>query len=331
MNEVRAGRSSTGTARSWTRRGIIAASLQAPAATWGSPCPRERGGALRDRPQHGRHAQARRARARRRGSAAARRSAIATISSRDEHESPLFEGIRRDARRAARRAAAGWRWPPARRARASIARSTRPASRDWFEATRCADEGFAKPHPGMLLALLETTGVEAAAGADGGRHHARPRARGQRRRRRDRGDLRGAPRRAARHAAGARARARAVADLHRWLTTHALICASAALVDGGDGRALRARPRRLAVGFVVRYCGTARAYVNRCPHAGTELDWQPGEFFEESWAILDLLDSRCVVRAEQRILRRGPVPRRFPRAPRDRGARRPGDPPRKRR
>ena len=29
-----------------------------------------------------------------------------------------------------------------------------------FEATRCADEGFAKPHPGMLLMLLEMTGVE---------------------------------------------------------------------------------------------------------------------------------------------------------------------------
>jgi len=34
--------------------------------------------------------------------------------------------------------------------------------RDAFEATRCADEGFAKPHPGMLLALLEMTGVEPA-------------------------------------------------------------------------------------------------------------------------------------------------------------------------
>ena len=32
--------------------------------------------------------------------------------------------------------------------------------RPWFEATQCADEGFAKPHPGMLLALLEVTGVE---------------------------------------------------------------------------------------------------------------------------------------------------------------------------
>ena len=33
---------------------------------------------------------------------------------------------------------------------------------EFFEATRCADEGFAKPHPGMLLALLDMTGVEPA-------------------------------------------------------------------------------------------------------------------------------------------------------------------------
>jgi len=31
--------------------------------------------------------------------------------------------------------------------------------RRWFEATRCADEGFAKPHPDMLLMLLDMTGV----------------------------------------------------------------------------------------------------------------------------------------------------------------------------
>lgn len=30
----------------------------------------------------------------------------------------------------------------------------------YFEATRCADEGFAKPHPGMLHALLERTGTD---------------------------------------------------------------------------------------------------------------------------------------------------------------------------
>jgi phosphoglycolate phosphatase len=30
-----------------------------------------------------------------------------------------------------------------------------------FEATRCADEGFPKPHPDMVLHLLEETGVDA--------------------------------------------------------------------------------------------------------------------------------------------------------------------------
>ena len=33
--------------------------------------------------------------------------------------------------------------------------------RRWFEATRCADEGFAKPHPDMLHVILDCTGVPA--------------------------------------------------------------------------------------------------------------------------------------------------------------------------
>ena len=40
------------------------------------------------------------------------------------------------------------------------------------------------------------------------------------------------------------------------------------------------------MGFAVRHCGAVRAFVNRCPHAGTELDWQEGEFFEESGLYL---------------------------------------------
>jgi len=76
-----------------------------------------------------------------------------------EHEAPLFEGIpallaqmrARDRRLAV---ATG----KSRRGldRALDASGLRPH----FEASRCADEGFAKPHPGMLLALLEATGVE---------------------------------------------------------------------------------------------------------------------------------------------------------------------------
>ena len=60
-----------------------------------------------------------------------------------------------------------------------------------------------------------------------------------------------------------------------------LICASEALAEGGRGVgfALRA-PDGARNGFAIRSCGAVRAYVNRCPHLGTELDWQPGEFFD---------------------------------------------------
>ena len=42
----------------------------------------------------------------------------------------------------------------------SRARSRSRASRARFVATRCADEGFPKPHPDMLLHLMERAGVE---------------------------------------------------------------------------------------------------------------------------------------------------------------------------
>ncbi len=56
-----------------------------------------------------------------------------------------------------------------------------------------------------------------------------------------------------------------------------LICASAALGEGAHG--VRFTVGEAATGFVVRFGGTVVAFVNRCPHLGTELDWQPGEFF----------------------------------------------------
>ena len=66
-----------------------------------------------------------------------------------------------------------------------------------------------------------------------------------------------------------------------------LICASATLAEGGKGvRFALAAQGGEEKGFAVRHAGTVRAFVNRCPHLGTELDWQPGEFFEESGLYL---------------------------------------------
>jgi nitrite reductase/ring-hydroxylating ferredoxin subunit len=66
-----------------------------------------------------------------------------------------------------------------------------------------------------------------------------------------------------------------------------LICAAGELPDGGKGVRFRLRPGdEYEDAFAIRWCGKPFAYVNRCPHAGTQLDWQPGEFFEESGLYL---------------------------------------------
>ncbi|HLX21745.1 MAG TPA: HAD-IA family hydrolase [Usitatibacter sp.] len=77
-----------------------------------------------------------------------------------EHEMPLYGGVREmldDLRGRGHRLAVAT--GKARRGLDRVLDST--GLRDRFEATRCADEGFAKPHPDMLLMLLDLTGVEA--------------------------------------------------------------------------------------------------------------------------------------------------------------------------
>jgi nitrite reductase/ring-hydroxylating ferredoxin subunit len=62
-----------------------------------------------------------------------------------------------------------------------------------------------------------------------------------------------------------------------------LICASAELVDGGDGVRFEVTRRGGNVpAFVVRWRARPLAYINECRHQCTELDWNPGDFFDES-------------------------------------------------
>ena len=71
--------------------------------------------------------------------------------------------------------------------------------------------------------------------------------------------------------------------------TKRVICQVDQLVDGG--LAVRftvasvASERDLAC-FAIGYNGGIYAYVNSCPHRGTELDWQAGQVFEESGLYL---------------------------------------------
>ena len=62
-----------------------------------------------------------------------------------------------------------------------------------------------------------------------------------------------------------------------------LICASADLLDGGDGvRFETLFGGQKTPAFVVRHHGKVYGYLNRCGHVPVEIDWQPGRFFEHS-------------------------------------------------
>ncbi len=60
-----------------------------------------------------------------------------------------------------------------------------------------------------------------------------------------------------------------------------LICASAALHDGGQGVRFEVSYfGETAPAFLVRYAGRVYGYLNRCAHVAMELDWRETEFFD---------------------------------------------------
>ena len=62
-----------------------------------------------------------------------------------------------------------------------------------------------------------------------------------------------------------------------------LICASAELTEAGKGiRFTVVRGQREAAAFAIRFNGQVRCYLNECGHVPAQLDWQPGEFFDDS-------------------------------------------------
>lgn len=64
-----------------------------------------------------------------------------------------------------------------------------------------------------------------------------------------------------------------------------LICASAAVEERGTGVRFMVRVHGQAAelpAFLIRFNGAARAYLNQCAHTPIELDWNAGEFFDDS-------------------------------------------------
>lgn len=66
-----------------------------------------------------------------------------------------------------------------------------------------------------------------------------------------------------------------------------LICTAADLADGGDGVRFSVTHRDQDLpAFAVRFAGRAHAYLNRCTHRDTQLDWDPGRFFDADRRLL---------------------------------------------
>lgn len=65
------------------------------------------------------------------------------------------------------------------------------------------------------------------------------------------------------------------------------LCASSALVEGGDGVAFPVlyHGEKLRA-FAVRWRGVVQAYLNRCTHVRTELDYREGQFFDVTGQLL---------------------------------------------
>ena len=59
------------------------------------------------------------------------------------------------------------------------------------------------------------------------------------------------------------------------------LCLSDELIERGKGVAFDVMLwRQPARGFALRIDGSVVAYINRCAHVQTELDWNPGEFLD---------------------------------------------------
>lgn len=69
------------------------------------------------------------------------------------------------------------------------------------------------------------------------------------------------------------------------------LCRSTRLVDGARALVFDVRLYGQSQrAFALRHDGVVRAYLNRCAHVPAEMDWQPGEFLDETgrWLICSI-------------------------------------------
>ena len=85
-------------------------------------------------------------------------------------------------------------------------------------------------------------------------------------------------------------------------------CRADAVPPGRTARFEVERDGKAVAGFLVNHGGRHHAYVNRCPHAGTPLDWWPNEFFTEDGLALVCATHGAVFDPDTGICTEGPCP-----------------------
>jgi nitrite reductase/ring-hydroxylating ferredoxin subunit len=85
-------------------------------------------------------------------------------------------------------------------------------------------------------------------------------------------------------------------------------CRTDALQPGQTARFQIERKGKAVAGFIVNHRGRHYAYVNRCPHAGTPLDWFPNEFFTDDGQHLICATHGAVFGPDTGICVEGPCP-----------------------
>ncbi len=61
------------------------------------------------------------------------------------------------------------------------------------------------------------------------------------------------------------------------------LCNSADLQNGGKAVSFDVNfSGQTCTAFAIRYQGAVHAYLNRCTHVAMEMDWQPGQFFDDT-------------------------------------------------
>jgi nitrite reductase/ring-hydroxylating ferredoxin subunit len=85
-------------------------------------------------------------------------------------------------------------------------------------------------------------------------------------------------------------------------------CPADAVAPGHTARFQLLVRGRVVPAFIVNHGGGHHAYVNRCPHAGTPLDWWPNEFFTEDGRNLICATHGAVFAPDSGLCLEGPCP-----------------------